>query len=250
MESSTRSTQVPKKSIDRLIHGQTAGLQTPFSLERPRPDGSWILVNNILVDGGGSLRTILDITQRKLAEEGLREARDAAEEATRAKSAFLAAMSHEIRTPMNGVVGMIEVLEQSALDDDQRQVTRTVRDSAISLLTIIDDILDFSKIEAGELALEAVPVSVRQIAEGAMDIVGAAAIEKGVDLALLVAPDVPPMVKTDPVRLRQILLNLLGNAVKFTEHGSITVRVEAEASSRNRTDLRFSVIDTGIGISE
>ena len=151
---------------------------------------------------------------------------------------------------MNGVVGMIEVLEQSALDDDQRQVTRTVRDSAISLLTIIDDILDFSKIEAGELALEAVPVSVRQIAEGAMDIVGAAAIEKGVDLALLVAPDVPPMVKTDPVRLRQILLNLLGNAVKFTEHGSITVRVEAEASSRNRTDLRFLVIDTGIGISE
>ena len=245
---------VLRRSLDRVIHGQTSGLQTPFSLERPRPDGSWILVNNIPVDGGGSLRTILDITRRKIAEEGLREARDVAEEATKAKSAFLAAMSHEIRTPMNGVVGMIEVLEQSTLDEDQRQVTRTVRDSAISLLTIIDDILDFSKIEAGELALEAVPVSVRQIAEGAMDIVGAAAIEKEVDLALLVAPDVPPMVKTDPVRLRQILLNLLGNAVKFTEQGSITVTVEASAQnhpgSRSRVELRFAVTDTGIGISE
>lgn len=241
---------VLRKSLDRVIHGQTSGLQTPFSLERPRPDGSWILVNNIPVDGGGSLRTILDITQRKIAEEGLRDARDVAEEATKAKSAFLAAMSHEIRTPMNGVVGMIEVLEQSTLDEDQRQVTRTVRDSAISLLTIIDDILDFSKIEAGELALEAVPVSVRQIAEGAMDIVGAAAIEKEVDLALLVAPDVPPMIKADPVRLRQILLNLLGNAVKFTEQGAITVRVEAQGRSSGRVTLRFAVTDTGIGISE
>ena len=237
-----------RKSLDRVINSQTAGLQSPFSLERPRPDGSWILVNNIPVDGGGSLRTILDITQRKLAEEGLREARDAAEEATRAKSAFLAAMSHEIRTPMNGVVGMIEVLEQSTLNDDQRQVTRTVRDSAISLLTIIDDILDFSKIEAGELALEAVPVSVRQIAEGAIDIVGGNAIDKGVDIALMVAPDVPRMVKTDPVRLRQIMLNLLGNAVKFTDQGSVVVRVDVEASGEATVGLRFAIIDTGIGI--
>jgi PAS domain S-box-containing protein len=237
-----------RKSLDRVINSQTAGLQSPFSLERPRPDGSWILVNNIPVDGGGSLRTILDITQRKLAEEGLREARDAAEEATRAKSAFLAAMSHEIRTPMNGVVGMVEVLEQSALNDDQRQVTRTVRDSAISLLTIIDDILDFSKIEAGELDLEAVSVSVRQIAEGAIDIVGGNAIDKGVDIALLVAPDVPRMVKTDPVRLRQVMLNLLGNAVKFTDNGSVVVRVDVETPGETTVGLRFAISDTGIGI--
>jgi PAS domain S-box-containing protein len=237
-----------RKSLDKVINGQTSGLETPFSLERPRPDGSWILVNNIPVDGGGSLRTILDITQRKRAEEGLREARDAAEEATKAKSAFLAAMSHEIRTPMNGVVGMIEVLEQSTLSDDQRQVTGTVRDSAISLLTIIDDILDFSKIEAGELALEAVPVSVRQIAEGAIDIVGGTAIDKGVEMALLVAPDVPAMVKTDPVRLRQIMLNLLGNAVKFTDKGSVVIHVEVETRGETTVGLRFEVTDTGIGI--
>jgi signal transduction histidine kinase/CheY-like chemotaxis protein len=237
-----------KKSLDKVIKSQTSGMRTPFSLERPRPDGSWILVNNTPIDGGGSLRTILDITQRKLSEDGLRDARDAAEEATKAKSAFLAAMSHEIRTPMNGVVGMVEVLEQSSLNDDQRQVTRTVRDSAISLLTIIDDILDFSKIEAGELALEAVPVSVRQIAEGAIDIVGGNAIDKGVDIALFVAPDLPQMVKTDPVRLRQIMLNLLGNAVKFTEQGSVVIRVDVEARSKSTVDLRFAITDTGIGI--
>ena len=237
-----------RKSLDTVIHGQTSGLSTPFSLERPRSDGSWILVNNIPVDSGGSLRTILDITQRKLAEVGLREARDAAEEATRAKSAFLAAMSHEIRTPMNGVVGMIEILEQSSLNEDQRQVTRTVRDSAISLLTIIDDILDFSKIEAGELSLEAVPVSVRQIVEGAIDIVGGNAIDKGVDMALLVGSDVPGMVTTDPVRLRQILLNLLGNAVKFTDQGSIVIRIDVETLDEATVGLRFAVTDSGIGI--
>jgi PAS domain S-box-containing protein len=237
-----------KKSLDKVIRSQTSGMLTPFSLERPRPDGSWILVNNTPIDGGGSLRTILDITQRKLAEDGLRKARDAAEEATKAKSAFLAAMSHEIRTPMNGVVGMIEVLEQSTLNDDQRQVTRTVRDSAISLLTIIDDILDFSKIEAGELALEAVPVSVRQIAEGAIDIVGGNAIDKDVDIALFIAPDLPEMVKTDPVRLRQVMLNLLGNAVKFTDQGAVVIRVNVEARSENSVDLRFAITDTGIGI--
>jgi two-component system sensor histidine kinase/response regulator len=125
-------------------------------------------------------------------------------------------------------------------------VTRTVRDSAISLLTIIDDILDFSKIEAGELALESVPASVRQIAEGAIDIVGGNAIDKGVDMALIVAPDVPEMVATDPVRLRQVLLNLLGNAVKFTDHGSVVLRIEVETRLPGNVGLRFVVTDTAL----
>jgi PAS domain S-box-containing protein len=209
---------------------------------------------------GGRVVAATDISVQKRAEREALEAKETAEEATRAKSAFLAAMSHEIRTPMNGVFGMIEVLEQSSLDADQRSITQTVRDSAISLLTIIDDILDFSKIEAGELRIDEVPLSVRDLAESALDIIGGVATAKGLDVALSADPAVAETISADPVRLRQILLNLLGNAVKFTETGSILLEIEVLETAgldpdemkagAGRQHLRFAVTDTGIGIPE
>jgi two-component system, sensor histidine kinase and response regulator len=231
-------------------------------IEHRRADGStfWALISGEMIDFQGE-RAILswayDIDERVRMETLLQSAKDEAEAASRAKSSFLAAMSHEIRTPMNGVLGMIEVLQQSALTDDQRSVTGTIQESAVGLLTIIDDILDFSKIEAGRLELEAVPVTPRTVLEGVLDIIAPDVERKGLDLALVIDDDVPNAILGDPIRLRQILLNLVGNAAKFTEAGSIEVTVGIEALENADSDgrgdgpiLKFSVIDTGIGISE
>jgi two-component system, sensor histidine kinase and response regulator len=223
-------------------------------VEHRRADGStfWALISGEMIDFQGE-RAILswtyDIDERVQMETLLQSAKDEAEAASRAKSSFLAAMSHEIRTPMNGVLGMIEVLQQSALSDDQRSVTGTIQESAVGLLTIIDDILDFSKIEAGRLELEAVPVNLRAVTEGVLDIIAPDAERKGLDLALLIDDDVPAAISGDPIRLRQILLNLAGNAIKFTETGWISVTASL-AEAATGTSLRFSVADSGIGISK
>jgi len=200
---------------------------------------------------GGFVVTYADITERKQQELELIRTRDAAQAANLAKSSFLATMSHEIRTPMNGVIGLIEVLSETALDEDQRTLTSTIQDSAMTLLTIIDDILDFSKIEAGRMELELVPVSLRRTTELTLDTVSSVAETKGLDLTVNFASDVPDMVLGDPIRLRQILLNLLGNAVKYTETGAVTVRFELREERRDdsRALIDVSVIDTGIGIS-
>ena len=195
----------------------------------------------------GVIAVIRDVTAHKRAEDELRQARDEAEAATRAKSAFLAMMSHEIRTPMNGVMSMAEMLEQSELTDDQRGMAQIIRSSAAALLTIINDILDFSKIEAGKLEIESVPFSLIELVEGAGELIAGRADEKGIGLTLDVDPDLPDRRIGDPSRLRQILLNLLGNAVKFTETGAVAVIVRrTEAPDR----LRFTVSDSGIGLSE
>jgi two-component system, sensor histidine kinase and response regulator len=198
---------------------------------------------------GETIVIVRDITQRKRGEEAIRAAHDRAVEAADVKSQFLATMSHEIRTPINAVVGMSELLLQTPLSDEARDYASTVRDSAESLLAIINDILDFSKIEAGRMDLEAVPFSPVVAVENATDILAAAARKKGLSLSTYVAPDVPRRVIGDADRLRQVLLNLLGNAVKFTASGSVTVRAIVDSMDGDAALLHFSVTDTGPGIA-
>jgi signal transduction histidine kinase/CheY-like chemotaxis protein/HPt (histidine-containing phosphotransfer) domain-containing protein len=175
--------------------------------------------------------------------------RTEAEAATRAKSSFLAMMSHEIRTPMNGVMSMAEMLDQTELTEDQRSMSSVIRSSATALLTIINDILDFSKIEAGKLEIENVPFSLVEVIEGAGELISARAEEKGVDLIVDLDPAIPDGLVGDAVRLRQILLNLMGNAVKFTEAGHVALRVTALETTGQTLRLRFDVADTGIGLT-
>jgi signal transduction histidine kinase/DNA-binding response OmpR family regulator len=187
-----------------------------------------------------------------VANEALVQAKAVAEEASRAKSAFLATMSHEIRTPMNGVIGMVDVLAQSKLSVHQADLASTIRESAGSLLGIIDDILDFSKIEAGRLELEHEPVCVADLVEGLCNSLVPVAARKGVELALFVEPEVPERVLSDDVRLRQVLYNLLGNAIKFSagrpgKRGRVSVRVEVAQTAPLRLTLR--VADNGIGMT-
>ena len=224
---------------------------SPMMLEFEKPKLSSLQFVSRLPDGG-SILAVVDITEQKNAETEALRAQQEAEDANRSKSTFLAAMSHEIRTPMNGVLGMVEVLEQSVLSDQQRTMASTIRESATTLLRIIDDVLDFSKIEAGHLELEAVPLAIRPLLESTLDSVAAAAEAKSLDLTMEIAPDVPDAVIGDPVRLRQIALNLLSNAIKFTDSGGVSIAVQASPMPDmvSGAVVTFSVIDSGIGIPD
>ncbi len=234
-----------KAWIDRFFGSDFAPREVEF--ESPRVNTLQFVA--ALPDGGRML-VVVDITKQKDSERVALKARQEAEHASQAKSQFLAAMSHEIRTPMNGVLGMLELLKGTRLDAEQSEMVSVVRESANSLLKIIDDILDFSKIEAGKIEMEQVELSPLQVVEGVAETLAAEARKKEIAVVTFVDPAVPDPLAGDAVRLRQILFNLVGNAIKFTQAGEVSISTRIAEETSETVTLRFEVRDTGIGLDD
>ncbi|NLN28982.1 MAG: response regulator [Firmicutes bacterium] len=252
---------LPERLRDRhaeLLEGFIAAVRAPHTGPQGeiwcrRKDGSEfpaeVSASQVTVGSRVTITVILrDITERLRFEAALAQARDQALEASRIKSAFLANMSHEIRTPMNGIIGMIELLLDTPLDEVQREYAQVIYDSAQSLLTLINDILDFSKIEANKMHLEIIEFEPLALVEGVAELLAAKARAKGLALMTYVDPQVPKVLRGDPIRLRQILLNLGDNAIKFTEEGEVVIEARLAGWRDAQAVVRFSVRDTGIGI--
>ena len=256
----------PTDDVEKTVTDVTRRILRPGGAryEQRTATGKYIEFNFRPLSDGGLLGIYRDITQLKSREQALAAARDAAESArdsaekeraeaeaaNQAKSTFLATMSHEIRTPMNGVLGMIDVLQRQGLDGPQRRTVSTIRDSAQSLLRIIDDVLDFSKIEAGRLELEETAFSLSGLIEGVAGTFRQQAIMKGLALDIEIDAGSDDALVGDPTRVRQVLFNLLGNAIKFTERGRIILHGGTAPLGHGQTAVTISVTDTGIGLSD